>query len=92
VPGALSPHLHLVRRGLSLIGGILIFTYPIDRPCSATDSLGFVDVKVFLHPVRLLVVIGNILGSLAFIGAALVSVWRFRRRGDVPQAWVTGSL
>ena len=78
--------------GLSLIGGILIFTYPIDPALlSHTDSLGFVDVKVFpFIPVRLLVVIGNIMGSLAFIGAALVSVWRFRRRGDVARARVTG--
>jgi hypothetical protein len=78
--------------GLSLIGGILIVTYPIDPALlSHTDSLGFVDVKVFpFIPVRLLVVIGNIMGSLAFIGAALVSVWRFRRRGDVPRARVTG--
>ena len=78
--------------GLSLIGGILIFTYPIDPALlSHTDSLGFVDVKVFpFIPVRLLVVIGNIMGSLAFIGAALVSVWRFRRRGDVARSRVTG--
>jgi hypothetical protein len=77
---------------LSLVGGILIFTYPIDPTLlSHTDSLGFVDVKVFpFIPVRLLVGIGNIMGSLAFIGAALVSVWRFRRRGDVPRARVTG--
>jgi hypothetical protein len=77
---------------LSVVGGILIFTYPIDPALlSQTDALGFVDVKVFpFIPVRIFVVIGNILGSLAFIGAALLSIWRFRRRHDVPQARVTG--
>jgi len=77
---------------LSIIGGILIFTYPIDPALLGhTDSLGFVDVKVFpFIPVRLFVVLGNILGSLAFIGAALVSVWRFRQRHDVPRTRVTG--
>jgi hypothetical protein len=77
---------------LSIVGGYLIFTYPIDPALLGhMDSLGFVDVKVFpFIPVRLFVVIGNILGSVAFIGAAVVSTWRFRRRHDVPQARVTG--
>jgi hypothetical protein len=77
---------------LSVVGAYLIFTYPIDPELLGhTDALGFVDVKVFpFIPVRLFVVLGNILGSLAFIGAALVSVWRFRRRHDVPSARVTG--
>ena len=61
---------------LSVVGGILILTSPIDPALLGhTDSLGFVDVKVFpFIPVRLFVVLGNVLGSLAFIGAALVSV------------------
>jgi len=77
---------------LSVVGGILIFTTPIDPELLGhTDALGFVEVKVFpFIPVRLFVVLGNILGSLAFIGAALVSVWRFGRRHDVPRARVTG--
>jgi hypothetical protein len=77
---------------LSVVGGILILTSPIDPALLGhTDSLGFVDVKVFpFIPVRLFIVLGNILGSLAFIGAALVSMWRFRRRHDVPPARVTG--
>jgi hypothetical protein len=77
---------------LSVVGGILIFTYPIDPALlSQTDALGFVDVKVFpFIPVRLFVVIGNILGSVAFIGAALLSIWRFRQRHDVPRTLVTG--
>jgi hypothetical protein len=76
---------------LSVVGGILILTSPIDPALLGhTDSLGFVDVKVFpFIPVRLFVVLGNILGSLAFIGAALVSMWRFRRHA-VPPARVTG--
>jgi hypothetical protein len=100
--GAGSLHLSAGRRlargftwliaGLSIVGGVLIFTYPIDPALlSHTDSLGFVDVKVFpFIPVRLFVVVANILGSLAFIGAALVSIWRFRRRHDVPRTRVTG--
>ena len=77
---------------LSLVGGYLIFTYPIDPALLGhTDSLGLVDVKVFpFIPVRLFVVMANILGSLAFVGAAIVSIWRFRTRHDVPSARVTG--
>lgn len=100
--GAGSLHLSAGRRlargftwliaALSIVGGVLIFTYPIDPALlSHTDSLGFVDVKVFpFIPVRLFVVVANILGSLAFIGAALVSIWQFRRRHDVPRTRVTG--
>jgi hypothetical protein len=100
--GAGSLHLSAGRRlargftwliaALSIVGGVLIFTYPIDPALlSHTDSLGFVDVKVFpFIPVRLFVVVANILGSLAFIGAALVSIWHFRRRHDVPRTRVTG--
>jgi hypothetical protein len=77
---------------LSVVGGYLIFTTPIDPALlSHTDSLGFVDVKVFpFIPVRLFVVLANILGSLAFIGAALVSLYHFRTRRDVPSTRVTG--
>jgi hypothetical protein len=100
--GAGSLHLVAARRtaarfawliaALSVVGGILIFTYPIDPALlSHTDSLGFVDVKVFpFIPVRLFVVIANLLGSLAFIGAALISIWRFRTLHDVPSTRVTG--
>jgi hypothetical protein len=77
---------------LSVLGAALIFTYPVDPALlSHTDSLGFVDVRVFpFIPVRLIVVLSNILGSVAFIGAALASIWRFRRRHDVPRSRVTG--
>lgn len=77
---------------LSVIGCYLIFTYPIDPALlGETDSLGFVAVKVFpFIPVRIFVVISNILGSAAFIGAALYSVWVFLRRGDVPASYVAG--
>ena len=77
---------------LSIVGAILIFTYPVNAELlGQTNSLGFVDVKVFpFIPVRLFVVIANILGSLAFIGTALYSVWKFLRHRDVPAARVTG--
>ena len=77
---------------LSAVGALLIFTYPIDPALLGhVDSLGFVDVKVFpFIPVRIFVVIANILGSFAFIGAALFSLWHFRRRHDVPGYRVKG--
>jgi hypothetical protein len=77
---------------LSLIGSALIFTYPVDpASLSVTNSLGFVDVAVFpFIPVRLFVVISNILGSLAFIGAALYTLWLFLRRRDVTGSYVAG--
>ena len=77
---------------LSIVGAALIFTYPIDPALlGEVDSLGFVEVKVFpFIPVRIFVVIANILGSVAFIGAALYSLWHFRRRHDVPGNRVTG--
>ena len=94
----LSPGRRLARgftwvvAALSIIGGLLIFTYPIDPALLGhTDLLGFVNVKVFpFIPVRIFIVIANILGSLAFIGAALYSLWAFRRRGDVPGNRVAG--
>lgn len=77
---------------LSVVGCLLIFTYPIDPALlGQTDSLGFVEVKVFpFIPVRIFVVISNILGSAAFIGAALYSVWVFLKRRDVPPSYVAG--
>jgi hypothetical protein len=77
---------------LSLVGSLLIFTYPIDPALlGSVDSLGFVNVKVFpFIPVRIFVVVANILGSVAFIGAALFSLWHFRRRHDVAGNRVAG--
>jgi len=96
----LSPGRRLARgftwviAALSLIGAFLIFTYPIDpAKLGVVNSLGFVDselVKVFPISVRIVVAITNILGSVAFIGAALYSLWAFRRRGDVPGNRVAG--
>jgi hypothetical protein len=65
---------------LTIVGGLMIFTYTIDSTLlSQTDTLGFVEVKVFpFIPVRILIVIGNITGTLAFVGSALSSVLKFR--------------
>ena len=100
--GAGSIHLSASRRwarlltwvvaALSIIGAALIFTYPIDQALlGKVDSLGFVEVKVFpFIPVRIFVVLANMLGSVAFIGAAFYSLWHFRRRHDVPGDRVAG--
>jgi len=82
--------------GLSIVSGILIFTYPIDTAkLAVVDSLGFVDttlVKVFpFVPVRMFVVLANILGTLAFVGSALYSLWRLRG-GGFSGARTTGVL
>lgn len=70
---------------VSLVGAIGIMTYPINTANLAkTDSLGFVDselVKIFpLVPIRLLVIVSNIFGTLAFVGGALFSVFQFWRK------------
>ena len=84
--------LTLVVAMLSIVGAALVFTYRIDPALlGKVDSLGFVEVKVFpFIPVRVFVVVANILGSAAFIGAALYSLWHFRRRHDVPGDRVAG--
>jgi len=68
---------------LSVVGCLLIFSYPIDAAkLSVVNSLGFVDneiVKVFPISVRIIVAVSNMLGSIAFIGAALYSLWAFRK-------------
>ena len=77
----------------SLVGIFLISTYVVDASMlTFTDSLGFVEVKIFpLIPIRLLIIIGNALGTMAFIGGALYSVWSLRRR-DVPRELTIGVL
>lgn len=64
---------------LSLVGGAAIITYPIDPALlTNTDVLGFVDVSIFpFFPTRMLIVIGNIAGTIAFVGSALYSVYQF---------------
>jgi hypothetical protein len=68
---------------LSLAGAVAIATFPLDASLlGRTDALGFVELKVFpLLPVRLLVIVANILGTLAFVGSALYSLTRLRDRG-----------
>nr|WP_290667602.1 hypothetical protein [Ardenticatena sp.] len=65
---------------LSLTGSSLIFTYPIDASLlTHTDTLGFVETNVFpFIPVRIFIVISNILGTVAFVGSALYSLWSLR--------------
>ncbi|MCO6450935.1 MAG: hypothetical protein J5I90_09140 [Caldilineales bacterium] len=67
--------------GLSLVGVFLIYSFAIDPAAlTHTDMLGFVEVKVFpFVPVRMLIVIGNIFGTIAFVGSAFYSVWAFWR-------------
>lgn len=68
---------------LSLVGCWLIFTRAIEPGLLAqTDALGSVDLKIIpLIPVPILIVVGNVLGILAFTGSALFSVWRTLRQG-----------
>lgn len=68
---------------LSLAGLLCVFLFPVDPSLlGRTDALGFVDVKVFpLFPVRLFVILANMLGTFAFVGSAVYSLWRLRNRG-----------
>lgn len=77
---------------LSLIGMALIFAFPVDPSSLArTDALGFVEVKIFpFVPIRMLIVLGNILGTLAFVGSALYSLWKLWRKDSSAQR--TGGL
>lgn len=67
---------------LTFVGGTAIVTYPIEPAVlTQTDVLGFVDVSVFpFIPTRMLIVIGNIAGTVAFVGSALYSVYQFWRQ------------
>lgn len=70
---------------LSLLGVSLIFGWPINSSDLAiTDSLGLVDselVKIFpFFPIRILIILSNIFGTVAFVGGALYSVYGFWRR------------
>ena len=78
---------------LSLCGALLILFYPIDSGMlTRVDTLGLVEVKVFpFIPVRILIVVGNILGTLAFIGSALYSLWSFRKK-NLPAELTVGVL
>jgi len=82
-PARLAQGYALLMAGLSLAGLLAVFSFPVDPSLlGRTDALGFVDVKVFpMIPVRLFVILANILGTLAFVGSALYSVWRLRDRG-----------
>jgi hypothetical protein len=92
-PRRLAVGFFFVTALLSLAGSALILTHPIDpAQLAQTDALGFVEVKVFpFIPVRILIVISNILGTLAFTGGALYSVWRFVRQG-LPRQPMIGVL
>lgn len=67
---------------LSLVGGATIMTYPIEPALlTHTDMLGFVDVSIFpFVPTRVLIVVGNIAGTIAFVGSALYSAFQFRQQ------------
>jgi hypothetical protein len=67
-PRRLAVGFFFVTALLSVAGTGLILTHPIDpAQLAQTDALGFVEVKAFhFIPVRILIVIANILGTLAF--------------------------
>jgi hypothetical protein len=83
----------IVMAVLSLAGLLCVFLFPVDASMlGRTDALGFVEVKVFpLFPVRLFVILANILGTFAFVGSALYSLWRLRNR-DSSGTRTTGVL
>jgi hypothetical protein len=78
---------------LSGAGALAIVLTPIDPSLLGhTDALGFVDVKVFpIFPVRIMVILANALGTLAFVGSALLSLARRRALG-FPTARTGGIL
>jgi hypothetical protein len=82
-PARLARIYLLITGALSLAGLAGVFSYPVDPSMlNRTDTLGFVDVKVFpMIPVRLFVILANLLGTLAFVGSALYSLWQLRARG-----------
>jgi hypothetical protein len=67
---------------ITIIGLTGIFTYSIPAEAlAATDDLGFVETRIFpMMPTRLAIILGNIYGSLAFVGGALYSVYSFWRK------------
>ncbi len=92
-PRRLAVGFFFVTALLSVAGSRLILTHPIDpAQLAQTDALGFAEAKVFpFIPVRILIVIANILGTLAFAGGALYSVWCFVRQ-SLPRQPMIGVL
>lgn len=67
---------------VSAIGLVGILSHPIaPEALTHTDALGFVETRLFpFVPTRLAIILGNIFGSLAFVGGALYSVYGFWRK------------
>ena len=77
---------------VSLLGIGLILTWPIPDPTVLQQAGQFVPVKVFpFIPVRLLLVVLNVLGTVAFVGGALYSAWGYWRRQIQPE-YLIGTL
>jgi len=65
---------------LSVIGIALIALWPIDPAALETTSEHFLPLKVFpFFPVQILLILLNSFGTVAFVGGALWSVYKFAR-------------
>jgi hypothetical protein len=67
---------------LTVVGFVGIFSHTVPAEALAvTDELGFVETRIFpMMPTRLAIILGNIFGSVAFIGGALYSVYGFWKK------------
>ena len=65
---------------LSLIGMILIAIWPIDAVHLQSSDAQFVPLRIFpFFPIRLILIVLNIFGTIAFAGGALWSAYKFAR-------------
>ena len=63
---------------LSVLGIVLIAVWPIDPALLKTTADHFLPLKVFpFFPVQILLIILNTFGTIAFVGGALWSVYKF---------------
>lgn len=75
----------------SLLGIVLIATWQIDPASLKTSSDHFLPLRVFpFFPVQIVLIILNTFGSIAFVGGALWSAYKFARmRTQSERMWST---
>lgn len=93
LPRRSSDIIALVLAVISIIGVVLILTWPIDPAQLRTTTGEFVPLKVFpFFPVQLILIVLNTFGAVAFILGAAWSAYRFARMQAMGERAVATAL